>query len=410
MKVGFFLLHYPVFSETFVSKEILNLQKLGIDGQIVCEKQNLHPPFHPHITDINFPIMEICQKIVGTKLPKIIYSHFYWLFKNPTGYIKSLIIFINFINFHQFRVFIKSPNLAKNLINQKLDIIYVHEVDSPCLYGLICSQLLHIPCGIIIHTQYLFAQNKYLSQKIRYADFIIFQSRYSLNESKKITSLPFRYFSKCHILSTPGIDTDFFHPPSLHKFPKQIRLITIGRLEEAKGYTFLLKAVKLLKKENPDILLTIVGDGSLRPQFEKYISQNNLSKNIHLQGFISHSPKLIRLLNQYQYFILPSIVDSNKVHDVHPNVIKEAMSCGLIPITSQLGGIDEIINNKQNGFLLKNVTPVNIAKIIGKIHLLKNKTKSDISRNARQTIITLHQQNQICGQLANIFLAAVDEK
>ena len=57
MKVGFFLLHFPVFSETFVSKEILTLQQLGVEGVIVCEKETHQPPAHPHIKDIKFPII-----------------------------------------------------------------------------------------------------------------------------------------------------------------------------------------------------------------------------------------------------------------------------------------------------------------------------------------------------------------
>lgn len=410
MKVAFFLLHFPVFSETFVSKEILNLQLLGIDGLIVCEKQNYTPPFHPHIDEIKFPIIQVSQKIFSTNFFKTIYAHFYWLLKNPHGYLKSLIIFFSFFNYNHIRVFIKSPLLAKNLINQKLDLIYVHEVDSPCLYALICASLLKIPVGIVIHTQYLFAQNKYLSKKILNANFIIFQSEYSLEQSKKITQIPEKYFSKCYTLSTPGIDTSFFSPPVKQTFPKQIRLLSIGRLEEAKAYPTLLKAINILTKTFPSIFLTIVGEGSQRPRLEKYISENNLENNIQLLGFIGHGPKLIKILHQHQYFILPSVTDSQKVHDVHPNAVKEAMSCGLIVITSRLGGISEIINDTKNAFLVNKVTPKNLAKIIKIIHSLPVSQKNGISQKARQTIMQNHQQEKICSELKNIFLKYSCEK
>jgi len=404
MKVAFFLLHYPVFSETFVSKEILNLQNLNTDGLIVCEKQIHNPPFHPHIQEIKFPVHEINQKIIGQHFFHLISSHFYWFFHNPSAYFQSIFLLFSFFNFHHLRVFIKVPFLAKKLEKERIRLIYVHEVDGPSLFGLICSKLCQIPCGIIIHTQYLFAQNKYLASKIKNANFIVFQSHYSLKKSQEITCLPSKVFSKCHVLSTPGIDTDFFHPTSVQIFPKQIRLITIGRLEEAKGYPLLLKAIKKLKNTFPDILLTIIGDGSQKTQLKNYILKNNLQRNIRLVGFKSHGPSLIKLLNQHQYFILPSIIDSQKIHDVHPNVVKEAMSCGLITITSNLGGIQEIIKNNQNGFLIDNPNPQNISKIITTIHQLSFDQKKRISKSARQTILKHHRQEKICFQLKKIFL------
>lgn len=410
MKVAFFLLHYPVFSETFVSREILNLQELGVKGQIYCEKKITSPPFHPHLKQIHFPINQISPKIFGPDFFPIIYSHFYYLLHRPLAYLKSLTTLLSFYNYNHLRVFIKAPLLARSLSRNNIDLIYVHEVDSPCLFGLICSQLCQIPVGIIIHTQYLFAQNKFLTQKIKRANFIIFQSLYSLKQSKKITKLPKKYFSKCHVLSTPGIDTKFFHPPSQKVYPQQIRLISIGRLEEAKGYPILLRSILKLKSSYPDTQLTIVGDGSQKTQLQNYISKNNLQKNVHLTGAIGHNSKLISLLHRHQYFILPSLTDSQNNHDVHPNVVKEAMSSGLITITTRLGGITEIIKDSQNGFLISSATVPNICKTIQKVHFLPKSQKIKISNSARQTILKHHQQTSLCGHLKQIFLDYIHEK
>lgn len=410
MKVSFFLLHYPVFSETFVSKEILNLQEQGVKGEIFCEKYITTPPFHPHINQIKFPIHQITQKILGPDFFRLIYFHFFYLFCHPFAYLKSFLLLTTFFNLHHLRVFIKAPLIARQLTKNHIDLIYAHEIDSPSLFALICSKLCHIPCGIIVHTQYLFAQNKYLAPKIKNAEFIIFQSSYSLKEAQKISKLPLNYFSKCRVLSTPGIDTDFFCPPKTHNFPKQIRIITIGRLEEAKGYPILLAAIKKLVILFPDILLTIVGDGSQKQLLQDYVLNNNLKNNIHFTGFIGHNSKLIKLMHQYQYFILPSVIDSQNNHDVHPNVVKEAMSSRLITITSRLGGITEIINNSQNAFLIDHITPLNISNTIKRIHFLPKYQKIKIANSARLTILQHHQQKYICGQLKQIFIDQIHEK
>lgn len=411
MKIAFFLLHYPVFSETFVSKEILTLQNLGLDGIIVCEKKNFNNPFHPHIKNIKFPILEISQKIFDSfNIIPIFSAHLFWLIKNPIGYIQSLKLLFSFFNYHHLRVFIKTPFLAQKIKKNNIDLIYVHEVDSPSLYGLICSKLLNIPCGIIFHTQYLFSQNKFLADKIKNADFTVFQSHYSLNQAKKISKLPSDFFQKSFVISTPGIDTNFFKPQKNIRFSKQIKIISIGRLEEAKGFPNLLKSIKILKKIYPDILLTIIGDGSQKEKLITYIRNNNLQKNIILLGALKQDKKFIKIIQNHNYFILPSIVDSQKIHDVHPNVVKEAMSCGLLTITSLLGGIDEIIKNNQNGFLIKNPTSQNISNIILKIHALNEKEKTTISQNTRKTILDFHQQEKICQKLKEIFLNQINEK
>lgn len=410
MKVAFFLLHYPVFSETFVSREFLNLQQLGVDGLIYCEKKIISPPFHPHLKQIKFPVSVITQKIIGGDFFPLVFSHFYWIFKNPLGYLKSLYLLFLFFNYHHLRVFIKAPLLAQQINRKKIDLIYVHEVDSPCLFGLICSRLCRLPCGIILHTNYLFAHNRYLSAKIKFSDFIIFQSLYSQKQAFSLTRLPQKYLSKCHVIFTPGVDTDFFKPNPKFIFPKQIKIISIGRLEKTKGFPILLRAIKYLSSKYPDIKLTILGGGSYHDRLSKYVSQNHLQKNISLLGPIGHTAEFRKLIQDHSFFVLASISDSQNDHDVHPNVIKEAMSTGLICITSRQGGIDEIISDTKNAFLVDKPTPKNIAAAIDLVQSLSLHQKKQISLSARNTILKYHRQKKVCTQLKNTFSRYLHEK
>lgn len=403
MKVAFLLLHYPVFSETFVSQEILNLQKLGIKGSIYCEKKNTTPPFHPHLGDIKFPVNEISQKIISGDFFKIIKAHFFWLLKNPLGYLQSLKIFISFFNYHHLRVFIKAPLLAHDLHQFRPDLIYVHEVDSACLYGLICSRLLRLPVGIIIHTEYLFSQNQFLASKIKLANFVIFQSQYSLDQAQSITQLPTSVFCKCHIIYSPGVDTNFFAPPPTKTFSPTLKIISIGRLEAQKGFVYLIKAIKILKNNYPKIICQIIGDGSLKSSLVQLIDHSRLQKNIILLGSIPHNSTLIKLLQDSDLFVLPCTTDSRQGRDVHPNAVKEAMSTGLPVITSNIAGISEIIQDNYNGMLLPHLSSKSLAHRISNFHQLSNIAKHHLSRQARQTIIELHQQQLVTHQILHLF-------
>lgn len=74
----------------------------------------------------------------------------------------------------------------------------------------------------------------------------------------------------------------------------KINLITIGRLESQKGYDRLLRIVKKLRDEDYIFKLYILGDGSLKNVFEKYIKLNNLDDCVELLGFKK---------NPYEYLI-----------------------------------------------------------------------------------------------------------
>ena len=132
---------------------------------------------------------------------------------------------------------------------------------------------------------------------------------------------------------------------------------------------------------------------------EKY----NLIKEINFLGKVPHNQKLIKYLSEAEIFILPSVISQTGDRDMQPNVVKEAMSMELLTIASRLGGINEVISNKKNGFLLENTSPEYIANKIKKVWLLSSKEKINIGTKARKTIINKFESQKINQQLISLF-------
>jgi glycosyltransferase involved in cell wall biosynthesis len=119
----------------------------------------------------------------------------------------------------------------------------------------------------------------------------------------------------------------------------------VGRLAYAKGIEDLLTVFKTLALNNPNLKLVFVGDGDLREYIENFISINNLNQKCVITGFVSDVNSYYKGID---IFVLPSKSESTSM------VTQEAMLNGVLCLCSNIGGIDEIIENGVNGILFNN--------------------------------------------------------
>lgn len=411
MRVAIFLSSYPVFSETFVHNELFYLQKNGIKGKIWYELNSNKSFLHPVINKIFFSKTKTPHKILNkTFFLLICKSHLYWLIKNPLKYLAFWYKPFS-LRWWDLRSIIKAPLIALQIKDFKADLIYVHEADRAYYYAMLSSVLYTVPVGIIFHTYFLFAQNKYLVQKIISADFVICQSKYSKKYIQSNFPIKKHYFSKIKVLSSPGVDTNFFKNIIGSRKIKSnvIKLIVICRLEKSKGCHFLIKAISLLKKKGMQVECKIIGDGSQKNKLINLSKTLKLTKEILFLGAIPHNNKLVKHLSSADVFVLPSVIDEKNDRDMQPNAIKEAMSVGLLVITSNLGGIEEVIENGKNGFLLNEVSVESIAKLIIEVHSLETTKKNKIIRRARKKIVLNYEIDKIIKNLISLFNIYVEE-
>lgn len=127
---------------------------------------------------------------------------------------------------------------------------------------------------------------------------------------------------------------------------RAVNIANIANLDmKYKGQKYLIKAVNNLINEGYNINLYLVGGGSGN-SLKKMIKKMNISNNVFLKGFIPHN-KIFDFLRTIDIYVQPSIAES------HGRVILEAMQEGCIVVGSNVGGIPELIENK-NIFKKKN--------------------------------------------------------
>lgn len=134
------------------------------------------------------------------------------------------------------------------------------------------------------------------------------------------------------------------------------KAVYVGRLVENKGIADLLLAAKQL----PDVEVLIVGDGPDRERLESLAE----GRSVTFVGQVMPSA-VVDYLQQARMLVLPSYLG-----DGFPNVILEAMACGVPVVATRTAGIPDLIRHGETGFLHE---PGDIQQIVSHIdRLMKN--------------------------------------
>ena len=154
------------------------------------------------------------------------------------------------------------------------------------------------------------------------------------------------------IVNIPNaIDMEVFRPISKEKareslgvrVDKKVILFGAQRItDERKGFRYLADACRLIKERNPEladkIVIMVVGGDSTK-------IQGQLPMEIRAVRYVKEEQQMVNLYNAADLYVTPSLQDNL------PNTIVEAMACGVPCVGFNVGGIPEMIDHKQNGYV-----------------------------------------------------------
>ena len=124
-----------------------------------------------------------------------------------------------------------------------------------------------------------------------------------------------------------------------------VRLVSAGRLTQAKNFPRLIEAIRLLNSEyDYPCTLTIYGEGECRDSLEELVSESGLDRCVEFKGFVHD---LTRELRKFDVFVLSSSWEG------FGNVLVEALSAGLRVVSTDCpSGPSEILDKGQFGVLV----------------------------------------------------------
>lgn len=175
--------------------------------------------------------------------------------------------------------------------------------------------------------------------------------------------------SKIYLISN-GIDTDLFKPvdeesrkslrTKLGLPPNDIIVSYSGKLNQGKGLEYLIEAWKTIASTRSNMHLLLIGSGggqslSCEAQLRSIVNESGLEPKVTFTGYVEN---VYQYLQASDLFVFPSENESFGLSLV------EAMSCSLPIIASRLDAIQEIVDDGNNGILVKPREPFELAREI----------------------------------------------
>lgn len=209
-----------------------------------------------------------------------------------------------------------------------------------------------------------------------------------LTEGKKVVNIP------------NAINTELFCPQDKAESRKRFclpidkKLLLFGSqriTDERKGFKFLVDALNLIRQSNEtianDIELVVVGGDS-----EKV--QGAVPFKVIPVSYVSDASKMVALYNAVDVYVTPSLQDNL------PNTIVEAMACGIPCVGFNVGGIPEMIDHKQNGYVAKYMDEKDFAD--GIVWSLTNDYEG-LSVNARSKAVATYGEAAVAAKYLEVY-------
>ena len=202
-----------------------------------------------------------------------------------------------------------------------------------------------------------------------------------------------------------AIDTDVFKPMDKlearrrHNLPMDKKLLLFGAqriTDKRKGFDFLVEACEHISMHHPTLpgQLEVVVLGGDAPSVKEL-----LPLPVHIVNYLSNEDDIAQLYNAVDLFVTPSLQDNL------PNTIVEAMSCGTPCVGFDVGGIPEMINHKQDGYVADYCDSLDFAQ--GIAWCLNPDRQPALSAAARAAALATYSQSVAATRYLSIYQSAL---
>ena len=272
--------------------------------------------------------------------------------------------------------------ILPHLIKEEYDVIDCQESPYfPCFTTKIYSILIKVPLIITWHEVWDDYWYEYLGRKGEIGRIIEKMvtklTKYNIAVSEK-TKRDLENLGLDNIKVIPN-GVDFNKIRRIKPSDNNSDIIFVGRLIKEKNVDILLRAIKLIQKDVPDIKCIIIGDGPERRKLENLARSLKLENNTYFLGFLENYEEVISYMKASKIFVLPSTREGFGIAAL------EANACGLpvITINNDRNAAKDLIKDGVNGFLCE-LSEREIAEKIIMALKVHDKIKEKCIENARK--------------------------
>jgi len=397
-RIAYIIGDYPNLTTTFIDRELIEAKRLGLNITIVAIRK----------PDIDVTDQAVESIVAGTlyirpvSVIRMLRAHLRFLVTRPRRYVGTLTYLVTRPH-PSVRSWLKTilhwvggVMAADLLLLDGADHVHAHFADRATVLAIVVSRLLNIPYSVTAHAYDIYRSPAFLQDKITEAEFAVTCTAYNKQHLERVTGQEVELIY--HGLDFEGVATSDSHSRSAGA----PLILSVGRLQEKKGFPCLIRACALLRDHGIPFRCEIVGDGSDREQLTEHVRELQLEEFVSLCGALPHSEVLSKYAHASAFVLACKVADDGD-RDGIPNVILEAMAHGLPVISTEISGIPEVLRHRDTGILVKPDCPANLYEGIAYV-LANPEQASEIGDNARTFVRNEFDVRQNVGRLIELLV------
>ncbi|MDP3088410.1 MAG: glycosyltransferase [Methylotenera sp.] len=400
MRVAYFINQYPKVSHSFIRREILALERQGI--QVLRIALRGWDEMLVDKDDINE--QRITKFVLQEGLVSLLAAVMKQFFVSPSRFISALFLAFKMgwraerpLVYH-FIYLAEACKIVPWIKAFGAQHVHAHFGTNSAEVVMLANQLGAPKYSFTVHGPEEFdkPQALHLAEKIKQSAFVVAIS--SFGKSQLYRWLEHNQWAKVKVVHC-GLESSFYKVTE-NIIPNKKRLVCVGRLCEQKGQLLLLEAVNQLVQKGIDFELVLAGDGELRSEIEGLIKAYGLTEQVHITGWISSDQVKNEILVSGA-LVLPSFAEGL------PVVIMESMALKRPVLTTYIAGIPELVTNGENGWLFPAGSVESLMQAIETFLVTPEQTLMQMGEAGYARVIERHSIDSEATKLALLFSESI---
>jgi glycosyltransferase involved in cell wall biosynthesis len=400
--VAYVMSRFPKLTETFVLNEVLAVEGQGLRTEIYPLLREHQPVVHDEARALaaraHFePLLSIRVAIANLRALVVRpgpYLQVWWeVLRAAWG---SANFFVGALG-----ILPKSVWMAQEMRRTGIRHVHAHFANHPTVAALIVHRLTGIPFSFTAHGSDVHVDRRMLARKVEAASFVVAVSQF--NRSLILEAAGAGHHDKVHVVHC-GVVPDWFGPRRRPASAERFRIICVASFEPVKGHCHLVRACEFLGARGFDYECYLVGDGPLRGDIARQIDRLALGERVRLVG-PRNRREVAEIVSGCDVAALASAPTRSGKREGIPVALMEAMSAGLPVVATSTGGIPELVDSGNNGFL---VSPRDADALASALTRLAEEPvlRRRMGESARRTILEGFSQQACAAALVDLIRGA----
>jgi glycosyltransferase involved in cell wall biosynthesis len=411
-RVVYIVRSWPRLSQTFIVNEVLALERRGVDLAIFSLVRSEEYLVQSQVGQVRAPVRYLADDLAKPWARRV-RIHLAACAADPARYLRVLLFCLSrpglaagYGECSTLRCFTHAVMLGARFGAMRDEPVRVHAhfAHDPALVGLLVSKLTGLPFSFTAHARDL-VQIPPASLAARTAAATTVVTCCQENAEYLHHVVPEGRRPPVRVVHH-GVDLDRFRPVPRGPDVAVPRLVSVGRLVEKKGHVDLLHALAGVAATGRPFRCDIYGDGPLWHDLRALRDTLSLEDQVRFVGPRSND-RIRRALDHADAFVLTPRVTSDGDRDGIPNVLVEAMACGLPVVTTSAGGTAELVQHERNGLLCPPGEPPAIAAALCRL-LDDGELRARFGSAARATVEDDYDVDAAAGQLEELLLPGTE--